>query len=251
MNETHEPSYYEIALTNRQVLVAFVVLLVCLVAAFFSGVWVGRGNAATEQQVRAAAPAPASDTGQPLEEFKFFTDQKAAPGEAKADAGTPREAATPPRPTAVAQAHPDTTLLQDLGGAKGAPASGSSAAPSEDREEPAAAAESGAAPAATPPAAPAPGSVPASSPAAASAAAEPAAGPKVIQVFSTSDQEQARRVMNRLVRGGFKAFLSPVTVGKQTMYRVRVGPFDERSEAEKVAEQVKKRFKLDTWITSS
>ncbi len=34
----HEPSYYEIALTNRQVMVAFVVLLACVVAAFLSGV---------------------------------------------------------------------------------------------------------------------------------------------------------------------------------------------------------------------
>ena len=32
----HEPSYYEIALTNRQVVVAFVILLACLLAAFFS-----------------------------------------------------------------------------------------------------------------------------------------------------------------------------------------------------------------------
>ena len=42
MSHSHEPSYYEIALTNRQVLVVFVVLLVCVVAAFFSGVWIGQ-----------------------------------------------------------------------------------------------------------------------------------------------------------------------------------------------------------------
>ena len=35
VTDSHEPSYYEIALTNRQVLVAFVVLLVCLLGAFF------------------------------------------------------------------------------------------------------------------------------------------------------------------------------------------------------------------------
>ena len=42
MNADHESSYYEIALTNRQVLTIFVVLLTCLVAAFLSGVWIGR-----------------------------------------------------------------------------------------------------------------------------------------------------------------------------------------------------------------
>ena len=36
MHDSQEPSYYEIALTNRQVLVFFVVLLLCVVGAFFS-----------------------------------------------------------------------------------------------------------------------------------------------------------------------------------------------------------------------
>jgi len=44
VSQSQEPSYYEIALTNRQVLVVFVVLLVCVVVAFVSGVWVGRGS---------------------------------------------------------------------------------------------------------------------------------------------------------------------------------------------------------------
>ena len=33
------------------------------------------------------------------------------------------------------------------------------------------------------------------------------------------------------------------------MYRVRIGPFDSRGEAQKVAEQVRKGYKLDTWVT--
>src|ERR1700730_4361750 len=47
---SHEPSYYEIALTNRQVVVAFVILLTCVVAAFFSGVWIGRESTARAQE---------------------------------------------------------------------------------------------------------------------------------------------------------------------------------------------------------
>ena len=46
MSSEHESSYYEIALTNRQVLTIFVVLLTCLVAAFLSGVWIGRRDGA-------------------------------------------------------------------------------------------------------------------------------------------------------------------------------------------------------------
>jgi cell division septation protein DedD len=33
------------------------------------------------------------------------------------------------------------------------------------------------------------------------------------------------------------------------MNRVRIGPFSSRAEALKVAEQVRKDYKLDTWVT--
>jgi hypothetical protein len=33
------------------------------------------------------------------------------------------------------------------------------------------------------------------------------------------------------------------------MYRVRIGPFGTRDDAQKVAESVRKGFKLDTWVT--
>src|SRR5436305_10310243 len=72
----HEPSYYEIALTNRQVVVAFVILLGCLLAAFFSGVWIGRGGIEPhrDQMVRATPPPPSAE-GRTLEELKFFADR--------------------------------------------------------------------------------------------------------------------------------------------------------------------------------
>ena len=76
-----------------------------------------------------------------------------------------------------------------------------------------------------------------------------ASGPVVIQVFSSGDQDQAESVRSRLTRGGHKAFLSPVQVGGRTMYRVRIGPFSSRGDAQKVAEQVRTGYKLDTWVT--
>ena len=33
------------------------------------------------------------------------------------------------------------------------------------------------------------------------------------------------------------------------MYRVRIGPFKSRDDAQKVADQVRKGYKLDTWVT--
>ncbi len=63
------------------------------------------------------------------------------------------------------------------------------------------------------------------------------------------DRAQADRIRNRLTGGGQKAYLSPVDVAGRTMYRVRIGPFTSRADAQKVAEKVRKAYKLDTWVT--
>jgi cell division septation protein DedD len=252
VSDSHEPSYYEIALTNRQVIVAFVILLVCLIAAFFSGVWVGResGFRAAEQMAGNTPPAEEEEKeGRNLEELEFFeSGQKTT---------APEPAATPapaPEPTPG----DDSTLAEDVGAAEPA---ADQAAPDEEngeeggrksrrekrREREAAAEErrrqaeearKTPAPAPTPkPAAPVP--------------AEPArkAGQVVIQVFSSPEKDQAERIRTQLVKGGQRAFLSPVEVSGRTMYRVRIGPFDSRGDAQKVAEQVRKGYKLDTWVT--
>jgi DedD protein len=98
------------------------------------------------------------------------------------------------------------------------------------------------------PAAAAPAAAPeVSTPAPTSATAQ--AGELVIQVFFSSDQEKAQNLVSQLAGGGFPAFLSPVEVGGETMYRVRLGPYDQRSAAEAAAERVRRNYKLDTWIT--
>jgi DedD protein len=256
VTNSHEPSYYEIALTNRQVVVAFVILLLCLVSAFFSGLWIGRESAARaqEQIVSNTPPAPVEpQEGQELEELRFFEDDQQK-------GGTPAQ--VPPRETPQAAATPtpgtpadDTTLLEDFGGGGDEEAAADpdlpegrrrrgrgGAATTGDDEEAAAVASPSPTPASTPvkprPQQP---NVP----------AEPrvASGQLVIQVFSTADVDQAESVRGRLVKGGHKAYLSPVQVGGRTMYRVRIGPFESRDQAQKVAEQVRKGYKLDTWVT--
>jgi cell division septation protein DedD len=324
----HEPSYYEIALTNRQVVVAFIVLLVCLVAAFFSGVWIGRESStrALAQFVRATPPASpgaegaaASGTaaerpdGQALQEFKFFNDQKKPPTPAETRAArrarerallTP-SAATPEAPAAAPEVPSGVPPRQAA--APAAPPSGaaasrsrtssqaSAAAPEPSGEgeplpAPARPAASAAGPAAAEAQLPASAAPPATSPAAetprrgrksaatpgegaagaagdggrAGTASSPAttasaataanagaagAGGVVIQVFSSADKVQADKIRERLAASGQPAFLSPIEKAGQTMYRVRIGPFPSREKAEKVADQVRREQKLDTWIT--
>lgn len=272
MTNSHEPSYYEIALTNRQVVVAFVILLVCLVSAFFSGLYIGRESAvrAQDQMVRNTPPTPAvPQEGQALEELHFFEDDQHAQR-----AGTTGSAPgqTPPTETpGPAQATPtpeETTLVEDLGGAPEEPAAdpdlpegrrhrgkggrgGRGAAEAEGEES----ATVTPVPSPTPARQSTPAKTPASSEPGSEPRSEPRSEPKiakgqlVIQVFSTADADQAEGVRARLVKGGQKAFLSPVKVGGRTMYRVRIGPFDSRDQAQKVAEQVRKGYKLDTWVT--
>ena len=80
-------------------------------------------------------------------------------------------------------------------------------------------------------------------------AASTVEGEHVIQVFSSADESQAKKLISQLSGGGFPAFLSPVEVGGQTMYRVRIGPYAELSDAETIAARVRRSYKLDTWVT--
>ena len=249
MAESHEPSYYEIALTNRQVIVAFVILLVCLLSAFFSGVWIGRestARAAEDQIVRNTPPAQPKE-GQNLEELEFFDSRNKARGDKDAEENPGQTAA-------------DTTLLEDFGGSEPAPETTVPPAGDEPASQPDSQARQADEATAEP-------GMDEMTPAErrrkrreqaaqraaqkATAAAEPAVpkGSVVIQVFSSADQSQADRIRNRLAGGGYKAFLSPVEVGGHTMYRVRLGPFKSREEAQQTAEKVRKGYKLDTWVT--
>jgi cell division septation protein DedD len=237
VSESHEPSYYEIALTNRQVVVAFVILLVCLIAAFFSGVWVGRENGyrAAEQMARnAPPPEEEKKEGQNLEELEFF--------------GSGQKAEVPRPAPAPAPAPGSSTLAEDVGST--GPAAKPPAAAEDDEEETRPAAQERQAQAAPPqpdkPSRTKPGR---ETPAPAPAEPKRTAGQVVIQVFSSPEKDQAERIRGQLARGGQRAYLSPVEVAGRTMYRVRIGPFDSRDEAQKVAEKVRKGYKLDTWVT--
>jgi DedD protein len=276
--DSHEPSYYEIALTNRQVVVAFVILMVCLVSAFFSGIWIGResANRAQDQMAQITPPPEVKQEGESVEDLSFF-DKREKPAQAR-----DREEREPESTPAPSKAAGDSTLLEDFGGNSG---SGNAAAPPpappaadpspaagpltpaerkaarRARRERLAAAEDAPAPAppVRPPAPVRTPPTPAAIPTRAAAAKTPketrepepavSRGSMVIQVFSSSDRAQADRIRTQLVGGGQKAYLSPVEVAGHTMYRVRIGPFSSRPDAQKVADKVRKSYKLDTWIT--
>lgn len=236
MPERHEHSYYEIALTGTQMVVAFVLVLACLLAAFFAGVYVGRDGSlpAVMAQTDANAEAPPAEEtegGAEPDAFDFFSE------------GEPEEAPTPPREIAE-QANPNTTLLEDVDGEprprQEAQAEPPAEAPAREAEPPQ--------PAAGEQQEPQPQGPVEQQESAPAATAESGAG-LVIQVFSSDSYEQAQQVLERLRGGGMPAFLSPVEVNNRTMHRVRVGPYSERARAEEIAQRVRRDYQLDTWIT--
>jgi len=228
VSQSNEPSYYEIALTNRQVLMVFVVLLVCVVIAFISGVWVGRGADSDLSTIGVAevVPPDAGEEGETPEvgELNFFAekpDSGPSSGELAQSVESPSD---------------ETTLLQDVSGDRDSADSAVEAPPASQPETGDARAE------------PAPTPVETATTQSTETAA-PGQGEHVIQVFSSTDQQQARQLIQTLTSGRYPAFLSPVDVRGQTMYRVRIGPYVDPKEAETVAERVRKSYRLDTWVT--
>ena len=223
MSEQYEQSYYEIALTGRQVLVAFVILLVCLVAAFFSGLWVGRG-ALEEAGEPAVVAEDAAEAAPGVEELSFFEDPPPQPA---------REL-----PEVAARPSPETTLAEDVGASDPADPPEPAGSPGEEgaraADDRTAEASPGAAPDRSQPAA---------------GAGLPSSGDLVIQVFSSAEEAKAREVLDRIERAGFRVFLSPVADGGRTLYRVRVGPFERRAQAEATARRLREALNLETWIT--
>ena len=233
MNDANEPSYYEIALTNRQVLVAFVLILGAVLGAFLSGVWLGRKGVdpLLSREAEIAQNAGQADDLDELESFRFFTDPESEEGQEELD--------KPDLSRLLEEPDQDTTLAQDVGSQPPAPRRATEPEPQapSPRKQPA------------PPPRTQPAPPPAPPP-----KAQPTAATEgfIVQVLSTRERAKARRILGQLEAEGFKAFISPLEQGGVTMYRVRIGPFAERVGAEKAAQRVKdKKLRLDTWVTAA
>jgi DedD protein len=72
-------------------------------------------------------------------------------------------------------------------------------------------------------------------PAPRAAAPVSATGDWVVQLGSFGDEANARRLADRSTTVGYKATLSSYKSGGKTMYRVRVGPYQSRGQADATA----------------
>ena len=247
-HDTADDGFHEIQLSGKQLVFLFIVTTTVIVVVFLCGVKVGRGVRAVQgdepDQVSAATAAPSQPQPQPV-----------------ADAGPP--AAEPPAPAAETPEElsyhkrlqgdtaPAETLKQPPASAPATNASaGATAGPaSAPRNTAGATAAQAAPPPPQKPAVPAQRAptIPAGDPGV-PASGKP--GTWVVQVIATRDREVASSVAKKLAGKGYPAFLvSPAAGGAQPFYKVHVGRYNDRGEAEQVSTRIKKEEQFQSWIT--
>jgi DedD protein len=205
---THDEGFHEIQLNGKQLVFLFMAGTVVAVVIFLLGVFVGRG-------VRAEGGAI-----DPLVAQQPATVPDIPPVASSSGAEAPASAAE------------DLSYPARLG---------SAATPREylrDTPEPA---PEPAAPAAVPPSAP-----PAA--AASNVATEPAGDGFAIQLAALGKREEAEVIVRRLAGKGYSAYLMAPAAGAPPVYRVRVGKFKDRREAESVSSRLKKEEQFNPWI---
>ena len=230
MNEIPVASRTQRRFERRQRLVMLILVAAVTVASFFLGVMVGergRGpgsggpaDAAYQPAVQVAPPPLPSSQYTAPPKLTFYDDLpkgNAAPlGSGINLPKTSYVSQPPPAPPPAPTAAPTTAAAPPVQEPVQAQAQASAAKPP--------------APAAKPPV-----------PAVAAPKVAPT-GSFVIQVASTKDQAEAKRLVDRLKAKGFAAAAERADLGaKGIWYRVVTGPYGDQVAAEKAAEQLKKQ----------
>jgi len=238
---TSDDGVREIQLNGKQLVFLFMAVTVVSVVVFLCGVLVGRG---VQARPAAAEATPAVE-----------------PADVAADAAPP---ATPPSGPTKAEGLGYTERLQSAGPSteklvtREDPPRSASPAAAAAALAPGAATTSGAAAAPatkTPPRSAAPAEpVAAATPAIDEATAKPIpAEPKgdgvAIQVAALAGRSEAEAVVGRLKGKGYAAYLMPPLAGQPSVFRVRVGKFKTRADAEAVATRLEREEQFKPWIT--
>lgn len=91
----------------------------------------------------------------------------------------------------------------------------------------------------------APTRTPTTSTAATAATAAPKAGGWAVQVAALGSQTDANAMRDKLRANGFDGYVSSVQVGGKQLWQVRAGPQTQRSDAQRVHDQIKAKLGID------
>jgi DedD protein len=236
-----DQSVHEIQLNGKQLVFMFMTATVAAVVIFLCGVMVGRGVdtsrgveaaiAASEVTVDPTVPPAPSSASEPTSPGAPVAAQEELSYAARLEAPEPPpdptvEPVSPPVPAIAARAEPPAVVAA----ARPAPAPAAPrSAPPTTRSTPAT-------------------TRPAAAPGAAAATAAQGDG-FVVQVASLRSKAEADAVAKRLSSKGFPSFVSTPGSAGPRVFRVRVGRYAERREAEAVARRLETEEQFKPWIT--
>ena len=227
MTQTHdtaEDGFHEIQLSGKQLVFLFMATTVVSVVIFLCGVLVGRGvrsGSELDQPADAAAAAVAEEPP------------------AAADAGVP-STTPPPQPVAEPELSYDKRLQQQPGQTEQLKPSPPPQQATVKAEEPAAKPDQPA----TKPEQPAPAATKAPARSEADVPTSGRAGVWLIQVHALRDREAASTIVRNLIAKGYPAFLANPPRGTPAFYRVQIGRYKDRAEADQVARRLAREEQL-------
>jgi cell division septation protein DedD len=236
--ETPDDGFHEIQLNGKQLVFLFMAATVVSVVIFLCGVLVGRD---VKAERAAASNDSAAATIEPA-------PQPTPPAAATPSGSDPTTAAPPPTVDDLSyfnRLEKQAPAVEELK-APSAPSPTAAIAhvpPAVLKPQPAAAAST-AAPTAT-----APTATTATSVGAQPASAALQGDGYAIQVAAMLDPGDANAMARRLSSKGYTAFVLPLAETTPMRYRVRVGKFKTKREAETVAARLQKEEQFKPWIT--
>jgi DedD protein len=224
---------HEIQLNGKQLVFMFMAVTVVAVVIFLCGVMVGRGvRAPRATEVADAAIESSLDPTAPPAPVSAAGSSSAAIPDPTQEPTRLNATAPPPEPAK------ETQILQEVN-------STSPLAPVPPVKTPVAEPPPLVKnPAPKPPAPKTPAPTPKTA-----AVNEPTGDGFVVQVAAVKERSEADTIAKRLSSKGFKSFVSSPSAGAARVYRVRVGKFNDRREAENVARRLEKEEQFKHWIT--
>lgn len=227
-----DEGFHEIQLNGKQLVFLFMAATVVSVVIFLCGVLVGRGVRSQTGIVADATPVSTVAETTPT--------QQAPPATAPAAGSDPTAAAPPP---AADELSYFSRLEKPNAPAEQLKSPDRNAAPVEKPPAPVVAAPR------TPPPAPVKESVKESVAAPVASGGEPAGQGFAVQIAALNVRSEADAIAKRLSSKGYAAYVLSPANGTPSVFRVRVGKFGTRREAETMAAKLQKEEQFKPWVT--
>jgi DedD protein len=246
-----DDAFHEIQLNGKQLVFLFMAATVVSVVIFLCGVMVGRGVRAERGGADAAAAETAAATSSP-ERGSPSPPETQTPGPQASNQAQQLPAEAPPTPPE--DSGDDVYSQMEKGDTRDTlktRGTGKKPAPALQKLEPVRqeTAQKTAPKAAPPPVDPAPAKPTPAKPAAKPDQMPGAAGAFAVQIAALKDRGEADAIARRLVGKGYQAYVLAPAGSRAPVYKVQVGRFKNRQDAERTAARLKKEEQFSPWVT--